>query len=98
MEIDRSLLLEQIKKLVSGEVSSEDVGWWAYDLLLEKELKYEPCYEQLLGDVLRSLHYFHDTEPLMQQFYPDKTEIDYYISCLKGEQIYQRSRVIHWKV
>lgn len=98
MEINRLLLIGQIQKMVDGEISREEIGWWAYDLMLEEELNYEPGYEKLLGDVLRSLHYFYDDEPLMQQFHPDSTEILYYLSCLKGEQIYQRSRVIHWKV
>lgn len=98
MEINRAKLIECIEKIINGEMSSEEVGWWAYDMLLEEGLKYEPGFEQLLGDVLRSLHYFHDVEPLMRQFYPDNIEILYYLSCLKGEQMYQRSRVVHWKV
>lgn len=98
MEVNRQLIIEQLEKLLAGQLSREDVGWWAYDLLLEGEVIFEPGFARLLEDVLRSLHYFHDDEPMMQQFYPDVADLMYYLKCLKGEEPYQRSRIIHWKV
>ncbi|PKM81066.1 MAG: hypothetical protein CVU89_11020 [Firmicutes bacterium HGW-Firmicutes-14] len=98
MKVDRQTVIEQVEKMLAGDIPREDVGWWAYDFLLEKEAEYEPGYEKLLQDVLQSLHYFHDTEPLMRQFYPDPEEILYYLRCLKGEELYRRNRVIHWRV
>ncbi len=98
MKVTRESVAEQLEKLFAGEVSREDTGWWAYDLLMEEGLEYEPGYERLLEDVLRSLHYFHDTEPLMAQFYPETDELLYYLKCLRGEQFYQRNRVVHWRV
>lgn len=98
MNINRQMLIEQIEKYISGQISREDVGWWAYDLLLEEKLNYEPGFERLLEDTVRSLHYFHDDEPIIQQFHPDTSEILYYLDCLRGREFYQRSRVVHWKV
>lgn len=98
MEINRQDVIDQIEKMLSGAVSREETGWWAYDLLMEEKLQWEKGYEKLLEDVLKSLYYFHDTEPMMQQFYPETDEIVYYLQCLKGEEIYNRSRVIHWRV
>lgn len=98
MEVNRQLLITQMEKYVSGQISREDIGWWAFELLLEEKLNYEPGFERILEDALKSLHYFHDDEPMMQQFYPDISEIVYYLNCLKGREFYQRSRVVHWKV
>lgn len=98
MDINRRMVIDQIEKLISGQIAREDIGWWAYDLLLEQKLNYEPGFERLLEDTIRSLHYFHDNEPMMQQFYPDTSEILYYVACLKGQEFYQRSKVVHWKV
>ena len=36
MEVNRQTVLEGLLKLVSGQASKEDTGWWAYDILLEK--------------------------------------------------------------
>lgn len=98
MEINRQVVREQIEKMLAGCVSKEDIGWWAYEFLMEEKLQYEPGHEKLLEDVLRSLHYFHDIEPVMQQFYPATEEILYYLECLQGEVPYERSRVVHWRV
>lgn len=98
MDVNRRMLIEQIEKLIAGQISREDIGWWAYDLLLGEKLNYEPGFERLLEDTLRSLHYFHEDEPMMQQFYPDTSEILYYLECLKGREFYLRSKVVHWKV
>lgn len=98
MELSRKLVIEIIEKMLTGILSQEDVGWWAYDLMMDEELNFELGYEKLLGDVIKSLHYFHDTEPLVRQFYPETDEIMYYLVCLKGEEMYQRFRVIHWRV
>lgn len=98
MVVARQVIIEQIESMLAGLISREDLGWWAYDLLLEDSLVYEPLYEKLSQDVLRSIYYFHDTETFMQQFYPDLDEIVYYLKCLKGEEYYQRFRVVHWRV
>ena len=98
MKVTREMVGEQIEKMFSGTISREDIGWWAYDLILAEEIEYEPGYQRLLEDVIKSLHYFYDTEPYMKQFYPDIEEIIYYLKCLRGEEFYQRSRVIHWRV
>ncbi|WP_418790306.1 hypothetical protein [Phosphitispora sp. TUW77] len=98
MKVTRELVIIQLEKMFAGEISREDTGWWAYDLILEENLEYEPGYERLLADVLRSLHYFHDIEQYMAQFYPETEELHYYLKCLRGEEFYQRSRVIHWHV
>lgn len=98
MEVKRQEVIAHIEQMMTGHVSHEDVGWWAYDLLMEKDLNFEPGYEKILEDVLWALHYFHDPEPLMRQFYPQTEEILYFLRCLKGEEIYQRSRVVHWRV
>ncbi len=98
IKITRKTVIQQIEKMLTGQLSKEEIGWWAYDLLMEEGLEYEPGFEKLLDDVLRSLHYFQDTDPIMQQFYPETEEILYYLKCLKGEEIYQRSKVIHWRV
>jgi hypothetical protein len=98
LEVCRQMIIEQIEKMLSGQVSREETGWWAYDIIIEGNLSYEPGHQKILEDVLKSLHYFHDTEPLMQAFYPETEEILYYLVCLKGEEMYQRSRVVHWKV
>ncbi len=97
MEVSRQDVIDRMEKMLAGRTTREDTGWWALDLLLE-ELEYEPGYKTLLEDVLRSLQYFHDTEPLMQRFYPDTEEMLYFLKCLKGEEAYHRSRVIHWRV
>lgn len=91
------MLIEQIEKMLSGQATREDTGWWAYDLLLEKPV-YEPGFEKLLEDVLWALHYFHDTEPMAQQFYPEVEGIIYFLKCLKAEDSYQRSKVLNWRV
>jgi len=96
--VTRKLVIEQLEKVLAGKASREDTGWWAYDLMLEEGLEYEPGFGRLLEDVLRSLHYFHDTEPFMVQFYPETEELLYYLKCLRGEEFYQRSRVVHWRV
>lgn len=91
------MLIEQIEKMLSGQTSREDTGWWAYDVLLEKPA-YERGFEKLLEDIVWALHYLHDPEPMMQQFYPDAGEVMYYLKCLKSEEVYQRSKVVHWRV
>lgn len=98
MKVDRQAVAEQIEKMLAGEISREDVGWWAFDILVEDNLEFEPGWETLLEDVIRALHYFHDTEPLMQQFCPDHEEILYFLDCLRGKEVYRRSRVVHWRV
>lgn len=98
MELSRKLVIEILENMLTGIISQEDVGWWAYDFLMEVDLDFEPGFEKLLRDILKSLHYFHDTEPMVRQFYPDTEEILYYLRCLKGEEMYQRSRVVHWRV
>lgn len=97
VEVNRGMLIDQIEKMLSGQVSREDVGWWAYDLLLEKPV-YERGFEKLLEDVVWALHYFHDTEPMMQQFYPEIEDITYFLKCLKSEELYNRSKVLNWRV
>ncbi len=98
MKITRQVLIRQIEKMLTGRLSQEDIGWWAYDILTAEGLEYEPGFHRLLEDALYSLQYFHDTDPLMKQFYPETEEILYYLKCLKGEEVYQRSRVVHWRV
>ncbi len=98
MKVSRQAVIEQLENMLLGRTSREDTGWWAYDLLLEKDLEYEPGYGKLLADALKSLSYFHDPEPIMHQFYPQTEEILYYLKCLKGDEIYDSSRVIHWRV
>lgn len=97
MEVNRGMLIDQIEKMLSGQIFREDTGWWAFDLLLEKPA-YEKGFEKLLEDVLWALHYFHDTEPMMQRFYPDSEEIIYFLRCLRMEAPYQRNEVSHWRV
>ncbi len=98
MKVNREAVIEQIEKMLTGRISNEDIGWWAYDLLMEEHLEYEPGYGKLLEDVLQSFYYFHDPEPIMRQFYPQNEEILYYLKCLKGEEVYQRTKVVHWQV
>jgi len=50
------MLIEQIEKMLSGQTSREDTGWWAYDILLEKPA-YERGFEKLLEDIVWALHY-----------------------------------------
>lgn len=97
MNVNREMLIDQIEKMLAGQVSREDTGWWAFDLLLEKPA-YEAGFEKLLDDVLWALHYFHDTGPMMQQFYPDPEDIIYFLKCLKLEVPYRRNEVLHWRV
>lgn len=96
--IKRLEVVEKIQSFFAGRLSSEELGWWAFDLLIISDLEFEPGYERLIKDVLHALQYFHDTEPLMQQFYPDKEDLIYYLKCLQGEELYNPKRVIRWKV
>lgn len=98
MEINRQMVIEQIEKMLAGTVSREDTGWWAFDLLMADNLLFEPGYQKLLEDVIKALYHFHDIEPLMCRFYPETEEILYFLRCLKGEEVYHRSRVVHWRV
>lgn len=96
--LDRQKAAEQIEKLLAQQITYQEIGWWAYDYLIDGPLMMEPGFEKLLEDFLWSFYYFHDEEPYMKQFCPDMDEILYYLKCLKGEEIYQRIKYIHWRV
>lgn len=99
MKVNRPEVIAQIEKMMTGGISREDLGWWAFDCLMEGTPEYEPGYEILLQDTLQSLQYFHDSaDPLMRQFCPTSEEIQYYLKCLQGEEPYRRNMVLHWRV
>lgn len=98
MFLTRKKVATKINSFLNGDISREDIGWWALDRLVEANQFLEPGYETLLTDVLEALQLFHDSEPIMEQFYPEPEVLLYYLGCLKGEEMYQRKRVPHWKV
>ncbi len=98
MLLMRELVVEKINDFLAGRLEQEEIGWWAFDLMVESSLEFEPGYHTLLSDVLEALRLFHDTEPIMQQFYLEGDELLYYLRCLKGEELYRRNMVPHWKV
>ncbi len=93
----RNDLIEKIEAFLARTISSEELGWWAFDLLVDAT-DFEPGYDRLIRDALQALQYFHDDEPMMQSFYPETGDLIYYIKCLKGEELYNPKRVPHWKV
>lgn len=98
MFLTRKKVAGKINSFLKGDIIQEDIGWWAFDQLVEANQFLEPGYQTLLTDVLEALQLFHDTEPIMEHFYPQQDELLYYLGCLKGEEMYQRKRVPHWKV
>lgn len=98
MNVNRQMVAMKIEKLLAHQISREEVGWWAYDIIMEQNINYEAGYETLLEDILWSLHYFHDNEVFMKQFYADIEDLVYYLKCLNGEEVYQRSKVVHWRI
>lgn len=98
MFLTRKAVAAKIESFLKGSISQEDIGWWAFDRLVEADRFPEPGYETLLTDVLEALQLFHDTEPAMKQFYLEQDDLLYYLRCLNGEELYQRKRVPHWKV
>lgn len=98
MLLTREMVAAKINDLLAGKTDREDIGWWAFDLLVEPGLELEIGYQNLLQDVLEALQLFHDTEPVMSRFYPEPDDLLYYLRCLRGEEMYRRKRVPHWKV
>ena len=47
MEVNRQTVLEGLLKSVSGQTSKQDTGWWAYDILLEKNSLFHQMLKSL---------------------------------------------------
>ncbi len=98
MLLNRETVIAKINEFLTGKIDREEIGWWAFDLLVEAGLEFEPGSETLLRDVLEALQLFHDDDPMMMQFYPERDDLIYYLRCLRREEMYRRKLVPHWKV
>lgn len=98
MLLTRETAAAKIEDFLAGKTDREEFGWWAFDLLVDSGLEPEPGYATLLMDALEAIQLFHDADPLMNQFYPEREELLYYLRCLRGEELYRRNLAPHWKV